>query len=97
MKETKMSKQYEPLMTTEFMVKFNLPDTLEEQMDINNRKHIIEIMMEDGKFKNIDELMNAELNFEDKQLIDRLNSPEFKEKLNKATEKILNTKFETGE
>ena len=28
-----MSKQYEPLMTTEFMVKFNLPDTLEEQME----------------------------------------------------------------
>ena len=28
-----MSKQYEPLMTTEFMVKFDLPDTLEEKME----------------------------------------------------------------
>ena len=38
---------------------------------MNNEKHIIEVMMKDGKFKNIDELMNAELNFDDKQLIDR--------------------------
>ncbi len=64
---------------------------------MNNEKHIIKVMMEDGKFKNIDELMNAELNFDDKQLIDRLNSPEFKEKIDKATEKILNTDFKTGE
>ncbi len=64
---------------------------------MNNEKHIIEVMMKDGKFKNIDELMNAELNFDDKQLIDRLNSPEFKEKIDKATEKILNTDFKTGE
>lgn len=64
---------------------------------MNNEKHIIEVMMEDGKFKNIDELMNAELNFDDKQLIDRLNSPEFKEKINKATEIILNTDFKTDE
>lgn len=64
---------------------------------MNNEKHIIKVMMEDGKFKNIDELINAELKFDDKQLIDKLNSPEFKEKLDKATEKILNTDFKTGE
>ncbi len=64
---------------------------------MNNEKHIIEVMMKDGKFKNIDELMNAELNFDDKQFIDRLNSSEFKGKINKATEKIFNTDFKTGE
>ena len=67
-----MSKQYEPLMTTEFMVKFDLPDTLEEQME-------------------------REKNFNSDKFLEKVNSPEFKEKINKATEKILNTDFKTGE
>ena len=68
---------------------------MDNKIDIN--KPVIEVLMTNGKYKNIDELMNAELNFDDKQFIDKLNSPEFKEKINKATEKILNTDFKTGE
>lgn len=64
--------KYEPLLTTEFMVKFDLPETLKEQME-------------------------KEKNFNDEELLKKLNSPEFKEKLDKATEKILNTDFKTGE
>ena len=64
--------KYEPLLTTEFMVKFDLPGTLEEQME-------------------------NEKNFNDEELLKKLNSSEFKEKLDKATEKILNTDFKTGE
>ncbi len=64
--------KYEPLLTTEFMVKFDLPDTLEERME-------------------------KEKNFNDEELLKKLNSPEFKEKINKAAEKILNTDFKTGE
>ena len=64
--------KYEPLLTTEFMVKFALPGTLEEQME-------------------------KEKNFNDEELLKKLNNPEFKEKIDKATEKILNTDFKTGE
>lgn len=67
-----MSKQYEPLMTTEFMVNFKDPKTLKEQIE-------------------------EEKNFNDKEFLDKVNSEEFKEKLNKASEKILNIDFETGE
>jgi len=67
-----MNKQYEPLMTTEFMVKFDLPNTLEEQME-------------------------REKNFNSDKFLEKVNSPEFKEKIDKATEKILNTDFKTGE
>ena len=56
--------KYEPLLTTEFMVKFDLPGTLEEQME-------------------------NEKNFNDEELLKKLNSPEFKEKIDKATEKFL--------
>ena len=64
--------KYEPLLTTEFMVKFDLPETLKEQME-------------------------KEKNFNDEELLKKLNSPEFKEKIDKATKKILNTDFKTGE
>ena len=40
---------------------------------------------------------SKEKNFDDKAFLDYLNSSEGKEKLNKATEKILNTDFKTGE
>lgn len=64
--------KYESLLTTEFMVKFDLPGTLEEQME-------------------------NEKNFDKEEFLKKLNSPEFKEKIDKATEKILNIDFKTGE
>ena len=47
--------------------------------------------------KDLQDAFEKEKNFDDKAFLDYLNSPEGKEKLNKATEKILNTDFKTGE
>ena len=47
----------------------------------SNIKDPISILMENGKYKTVEELMNAELKFDDKKLIEKLNSLEFREKL----------------
>ena len=47
----------------------------------SNIKDPISILMENGKYKTVEELMKAELKFDDKKLIEKLNSPEFREKL----------------
>ena len=47
----------------------------------SNIKDTISILMENGKYKTVEELMNAELKFDDKKLIEKLNSLEFREKL----------------
>jgi hypothetical protein len=47
--------------------------------------------------EDLQDAFEKEKNFDDKAFLDYLNSSECKEKIDKATEKILNTKFETGE
>ena len=43
--------------------------------------------------EDLEDVFEKEKNFDDKAFLDYLNSPEGKEKLDKATEKILNTDF----
>lgn len=43
--------------------------------------------------EDLENAFEKEKNFDDKAFLDYLNSPEGKEKLDKATEKILNTDF----
>lgn len=49
------------------------------------------------KNRTLEQQMEDEQNFDVEDFLERVNSPEFREKIDKATEKILDTKFETGE
>ena len=55
----------------------------------------LEPMKEDKR--TIKEKMRSEENFDVEDFLERVNSPEFKEKIDKATENILNTEFYKGD